>query len=50
VKIPFHRAGTHRRVYLQDVIAFRSERDRRRHEAIGQMSREALNDDVDDEF
>ncbi len=49
-KIPFHRAGTHRRVYLQDLIAFRKERDRRRHEAIGQMARDAVKDGVYDEF
>lgn len=49
-KIPFHRAGTHRRVYLQDLIAFRKERDRRRHEAIRQMARDAVKDGVYDEL
>src|ERR1022692_1660252 len=32
-KIAFHRVGTHRRVYFQDLISFRKERDRRRHKA-----------------
>jgi excisionase family DNA binding protein len=49
-KIAFHRVGTHRRVYLQDLIAFRKERDERRHEAIQQMAREAATDGVYDEF
>jgi excisionase family DNA binding protein len=49
-KIPFHRAGTHRRVYFQDLISFRKERDRRRHEAIEQMARDAVKDGIYDEF
>jgi excisionase family DNA binding protein len=49
-KIPFHRAGTHRRVYLRDLISFRKERDRRRHEAIETMARDAVKDGVYDEF
>jgi excisionase family DNA binding protein len=49
-KIPFHRAGTHRRVYLQDLISFRKERDRRRHEAIAEIARDAVKDGVYDEF
>ena len=49
-KIPFHRAGTHRRVYFQDLISFRKERDHRRHEVIEQMARDAVKDGVYDEF
>ena len=49
-KISFHRAGTHRRVYLQDLISFRKERDSRRHEAIEQMARDAVKDGVYDGF
>jgi excisionase family DNA binding protein len=49
-KIPFHRTGTHRRVYFQDLISFRKERDRRRHVAIEQMARDAVKDGVYDEF
>lgn len=49
-KIPFHRAGTHRRVYFQDLISFRKERDRRRHAAIERMARDAVKDGVYDEF
>jgi excisionase family DNA binding protein len=49
-KISYHRAGTHRRVYFQDLISFRNERDRRRHSAIEQMARNAVKDGVYDEF
>lgn len=49
-KIAFHRVGTHRRVYRQDLISFRKQRDRRRHAAIGQMAREAVKDGIYDEF
>lgn len=49
-KIPFHRAGTHRRVYFQDLISYRNTRDRRRHEAIVEMARDAVKDGVYDEF
>jgi len=49
-KIPFHRAGTHRRVYLNDLISFRKERDRQRHQAIAEIARDAVKDGVYDEF
>ena len=49
-KIAFHRVGTHRRVYLTDIISYRSERDGRRHEAIRQMARDAVTDGIYDEF
>jgi excisionase family DNA binding protein len=49
-KIPFHRVGTHRRVYLQDMISFRKERDRHRHVAIQKLAQEAVANGVYDEF
>lgn len=49
-RIPFHRVGTHRRLHLQDVTAFRKERDRRRHDAIQKMAQDAVADGVYDEF
>jgi len=33
-KVPFHRVGSHRRVYLVDLLRFKSKRDRARHDAI----------------
>jgi excisionase family DNA binding protein len=49
-KIPFHKAGTHRRVYLEDLVSFRNERDRRRHTAIRRIARQAVKDGVYNEF
>ena len=48
--IPYHRAGTHRRLIFNDVMAFRKGRDRRRHEALNQMATDALQSGHYDEF
>jgi excisionase family DNA binding protein len=41
-KLPFHRAGTHRRIYLQDLMAYKKERDKQRREALDEMAREEV--------
>lgn len=38
-KLPFHKTGSHRRVYLGDLLAFKDKRDRARHESIKRMAR-----------
>lgn len=38
-KIPFHLVGSHRRVYLQDVLAYKARRDKARHASIVRMAR-----------
>jgi uncharacterized protein YbjQ (UPF0145 family) len=40
-KIAFHQAGTHRRVYLKDLLEYKQQRDRDRHEALDRMAQEA---------
>lgn len=40
-KIPYHLTGTHRRVYLKDLMAYKEHRDRERRDALDQMAREA---------
>ena len=39
--LPFHLTGTHRRVYLKDLMAYKEHRDHERREALDQMAREA---------
>ena len=38
-RIPFRKTGTHRRVRIEDVLAFRETRDRDRREALRELSR-----------
>jgi excisionase family DNA binding protein len=40
-KIRFHSAGTHRRVYLKDLLEYKQQRDEGRHEALDRMAQEA---------
>jgi excisionase family DNA binding protein len=40
-QLPYHLAGTHRRVYLQDLLVYKQGRDEQRREALDQMAREA---------
>ena len=49
-ELPYHRVGTHRRLMLKDVMAFRKRRDQSRHEALNQMAKEALESGHYDEF
>ena len=47
-EIPFHLVGTHRRIYLEDLLRFRERRDKGRKEIINHMAREAMeNGDYD---
>lgn len=40
-KLPFHPIGTHRRVYLKDLLDYKHRRDHQRREALDTMAREA---------
>jgi excisionase family DNA binding protein len=37
--IPFHMVGSHRRIYLRDLLEYKHKRDQARHEAINNMAR-----------
>ena len=41
-KLPFHLVGSHRRVYLNDVLTYQNRRDKERHAAINRMARMEL--------
>ena len=38
-EIPFHMVGSHRRIYLRDLLDYKHRRDTARHEAIDSMAR-----------
>jgi excisionase family DNA binding protein len=49
-KLPFHRTGTHRRVYLKDVLEFRKRRDQQRKESIERIAKEEVTQGTYDDF
>lgn len=49
-KIPFHYAGSHRRLYFGDVLKYRHERMRDRRASIDRMAQEAQKSDYYDKF
>lgn len=38
-RIPFHRVGTHRRIRLEDVLAYRGKRSQNRREQLDELTR-----------
>lgn len=49
-QIPFHRAGTHRRIYLKDLMEYRNRRDKERHASIERIARQEMEDGTYDKF
>ena len=49
-KLPFHRTGTHRRVYLKDVLEFRKRRDQQRKGSIERIAKEEVARGTYDDF
>lgn len=41
-ELPYHKAGSHRRIYLKDLIAYQKRRDAERKEALDRIAREAF--------
>jgi excisionase family DNA binding protein len=41
-ELPYHKVGSHRRIYLKDVIAYQKRRDAERKAALNRMAREAF--------
>jgi excisionase family DNA binding protein len=48
--IPFHRVGKHRRVTVRDVMAYRKQRDHRRHQSINALAKEDVANGTYDDF
>ncbi len=49
-KIPFHHAGTHRRVFFKDLVKFQHDRSRVRKAGLDRMTEELVEADVYDRF
>jgi excisionase family DNA binding protein len=47
-QIPFHKVGTHRRVYLRDLLAFKSNRDSQRRSALHDIAKAEFEDGLYD--
>ena len=53
-EIPFHLVGTHRRLYVRDVIAYKARRDAARRRTLDELAREEFSkgdyDKIPDDF
>ena len=47
-RVPFHKAGTHRRVYLKDLMEYRKQRDAARRNMLDEITQEAVADGLYD--
>lgn len=47
-EIPYHRVGTHRRLYAGDVLAYKHARDRAREQALNDLM--TISEDVEDGY
>jgi excisionase family DNA binding protein len=49
-EIEFHKTGTHRRIYLKDLMAYREKRDQERKRVLAEMANQSLADGDYDEI
>ena len=43
-EIPFHMVGTHRRIYVRDLLAYKSKRDSKRRQILDELTRAEAGD------
>jgi excisionase family DNA binding protein len=43
-EVPYHMVGTHRRIYAQDLMAYKAARDKSRRKALTDLAREEIKD------
>jgi len=43
-EIPFHKTGTHRRIFLKDLLAYRKRRDQERRHILEELAKRELQD------
>jgi excisionase family DNA binding protein len=41
-EIPYHKTGTHRRIYLRDLMEYRTKRDQERKAVLAGLAKEAI--------
>jgi len=41
-EIPFHKVGTHRRIYRKDVLDYQAKRDKNRKRILGKIAKRAV--------
>jgi len=49
-KIPYHKTGTHRRIFLKDLLDYRKERDKNRRHILNQMAKREAKEGTYDKF
>jgi excisionase family DNA binding protein len=47
-EIPYHMVGTHRRIYVRDLLAYKAKRDSKRREVLDQLTRAEAEDGLYD--
>lgn len=47
-KIPFHLVGTHRRIYVRDLLAYKAKRDSKRRQVLDELTRAEAEDGLYD--
>lgn len=45
-EIPYHMVGTHRRIYAQDLMAYKANRDKNRRKALSELASQEMQDGI----